>query len=1467
MGYDIWTFKRLRENNISGEQLYIWSASIDTVERYNNYLNNLGQDDIFYNCTPFKFGPTCKYSFVSLTEDFSKVVTNTFDYKPYESDEITNGTCYTFLTCDMGMSALCLDWSEICDGKLDCIGGIDELDCQALEFNVCDSSEFQCQNGQCIPFDLFQDDPINPDCADGTDEPWFDSSTCNIDPALCCESRALRNRRQLRFSCGDGTLTSSLPLLRSCRRARHNRLSLSANEALSNACWRSIISFLGLHREVSLQSSNLPCTKKNATCFDYIERHCVPQFLFPASPVLFGHVYLLYTSDRQYNEKYQNYPEFVCYNITLCTFIQATHEFNGFHCRLFIELVNMGGWKPMLEALAIIFRTCSLPNNDELCENTTLKYRCNTSSKCISTRRLSDGIEDCYGGSDERTTKTCLLNDKTRIKCQSQDRCVTHFWQYEEKNDQIREQCVPTIALEFEDILYFQAMRDGFVDFNQAELQIWFRNKSNANPPDTDESYCEAWPCDNIYTRCDGFWNCPNGTDELKCSSLNICAEQNSFECVSPQSFDISCLPAVLAGNDQMDCVGGTDERFFCRNFSEYQFRRNIRYRCMNSTSCIDVDRICNNYPDCEFAEDENENLCENITEHSHLCDPFLPYDRDRIGKLLCELNEHYRSVRDIHFLLDEKQYNSVKVLLPEQKSEKQEQKSIYKLRSFNRVWECNRGILLLYNDSEALCLCPPHYYGNRCEFQAQRIDLSFRVQTIDFRTNFKFVVMLVDNTDDIHSYEQREFLAERDCNLRFDITLPYTDRPINRTKQYSIRLDAFNMLEYRASWLFQVKLLFLPVYRISTILQIPYETRFNNEMNCSKCIHGKCVKYMNQAFAFCRCTTGWIGVTCEKPASECNCASNSTCLGFSKTRSVCICPLGKFGTRCMLTRSSCHPNPCLHGATCISSDARIAEINFTCICKEGYTGMLCQGEQTLIHITFKVPIPAAFFAHLITVVADAEPVRLTTMKKIAYDQESVTIYTSEKFHIVFIEFTHVYYLAIVQSQHKPSSKMYPVIKYSDRCPSIDELLNSTVLSYVSIRRLQHYHVLCRKRTDLSCFHDKEHMCLCTKERHANCFRFNHSMIYTCQVLDYCKNNAQCFQNHETCPSTMACVCADCFYGSRCQFSTIGAHLSLDVILGYQIRPHTIFVQQSLAVKVSAAIVIILVIMGLVNSILVILTVGTAACQVVGTGLYLLISSITTLVIFLVLALKFSYLVFSQSKMIISGSLLTVSCATADTLLTVPLIFYDWLNACVSFERVMAVYQDVSFSKAASRKTAKLITFVLLSLTIITYMHDPLNRQLIHDGEEQRTWCIVTYSSTVQLYNMAINLLHFLTPFCINIVSAVVIIFKLARRRSVVQKKNTFRQHLNKQLYEHKHILVAPIVFIILAVPRLLFTFISGCLKSARNPWISLTGYFISFVPPLLTFAVYVLPSKLYKEEFAKSYRRKQLVLRRLFSF
>jgi len=135
------TFEDLSKQGITTEQLYRWSAPIDTIENYQLYLNKQLRSDnmsmIFYNCTFPYFGPKCEY----MLNNHSNVRHSSLDefvhsYYYYNRYMPSTLTCYNHLQCNRGPSPACLDWTEICDGKIDCLDGEqDEENCWLLEVN------------------------------------------------------------------------------------------------------------------------------------------------------------------------------------------------------------------------------------------------------------------------------------------------------------------------------------------------------------------------------------------------------------------------------------------------------------------------------------------------------------------------------------------------------------------------------------------------------------------------------------------------------------------------------------------------------------------------------------------------------------------------------------------------------------------------------------------------------------------------------------------------------------------------------------------------------------------------------------------------------------------------------------------------------------------------------------------------------------------------------------------------------------------------------------------------------------------------------------------------------------------------------------------------------------------------------------------------------------------------------------
>jgi hypothetical protein len=112
------------------------------------------------------------------------------------------------------------------------------------------------------------------------------------------------------------------------------------------------------------------------------------------------------------------------------------------------------------------------------------------------------------------------------------------------------------------------------------------------------------------------------------------------------------------------------------------------------------------------------------------------------------------------------------------------------------------------------------------------------------------------------------------------------------------------------------------------------------------------------------------------------------------------------------------------------------------CVCPEQYSGDRCERhQQTQINVQLhpSFSIPPKLFIHLISVRNDLEPLRTSLMKKIRFDQNSVSFYTSIPFNIAFAEMFDHYYLIMIQEENIVSATISTSIIPSHRCVSIHE--------------------------------------------------------------------------------------------------------------------------------------------------------------------------------------------------------------------------------------------------------------------------------------------------------------------------------------------------------------------------------------------------------------------------------------------
>ena len=154
-----------------------------------------------------------------------------------------------------------------------------------------------------------------------------------------------------------------------------------------------------------------------------------------------------------------------------------------------------------------------------------------------------------------------------------------------------------------------------------------------------------------------------------------------------------------------------------------------------------------------------------------------------------------------------------------------------------------------------------------------------------------------------------------------------------------------------------------------------------------------------------------------------------------------------------------------------------------------------------------------------------------------------------------------------------------------------------------------------------------------------------------------------------------------------------------------------------------------------------------------GCGLYLIASSITSLITMIIFSAKFGILLAAQMTYVTNRSVLHFQCRSLDFLLRVGLNMDQWLNACVALERAIIIIKGIAFDKDKSKKFAKITIPILFLLTIGTNIHEIIYRRLIDSdsNDEKRIWCVVTFSSHIQIFHLFVNIFHFRTPFLIII--------------------------------------------------------------------------------------------------------------------
>ncbi|CAF1302584.1 unnamed protein product, partial [Adineta steineri] len=474
-----WLFTDLLANNISPGDVLSWSSSIEVADNYAHAFYNrstvFSADTFLCKCTNnMSFGKHCEYSlFNAFTIEAAIQLQFILKFNKIANHRWAAIVCYETLSCDFGL--LCLDWRNICDGEQQCMDGVDEQNCDKLEFNECEENEYRC--------DL--------DCMDHSDEPYHNTLVCFTSPAdFECDERM--GPRTV-WSCGDGV--QIVPWMRlpyqqiimtgsDCSNFRN--LNYICETSRYVAAWTlpngmcefsrnyddprfdgTTANMSSMEMCVYLLKCGLtdgferdcPCGR-NTSCYNLMISYCPnPQWIqYPNMGLIRPYVLTYYIAQESYSDKTPAY--FVFSGTIQCRGYRAVASTNmnitilSNHVPQYI----LSPYKDFYFCLnALIEKNTSVSikyfpvtcwNDSRTFLNHSYNYIdiCPNFQQCISAYRINDGDIDCPHGEDEKVeiaTSPCAKIQRHRFQCSplqktcfpvrvlgTGERCTNKFDQY-----------------------------------------------------------------------------------------------------------------------------------------------------------------------------------------------------------------------------------------------------------------------------------------------------------------------------------------------------------------------------------------------------------------------------------------------------------------------------------------------------------------------------------------------------------------------------------------------------------------------------------------------------------------------------------------------------------------------------------------------------------------------------------------------------------------------------------------------------------------------------------------------------------------------------------------------------------------------------------------------------------------------------------------------------------------------------
>lgn len=343
------------------------------------------------------------------------------------------------------------------------------------------------------------------------------------------------------------------------------------------------------------------------------------------------------------------------------------------------------------------------------------------------------------------------------------------------------------------------------------------------------------------------------------------------------------CIGREQIGDRRIDCAGGIDERHTLEHCQQPKSMLGHHFRCLSTNTCIPFWLHCQPAHRCPEQRDDRAWCRPRLNDIEGHSSDFLDCSRQVCLALLHTCDQVCECLVSERRYLPDLQLTHVQKFIPyrlaKQLESKRKRPSLhlpaYPLPSA-RLAEtaqpvsaslksslvrldldphakfysmCNRGLAIISINDSIVCLCPPQYYGDFCQYHADRLSVVFHLDlsssesetmtTINATLAFQLLVLFMFNNETLMSETVHlRSIDEASVKTKKTVHFPYPRSPIFRRRPtnrsdidhspppYALRIELYRWNDndepmFVSVWQYPIIFDFLPVSRLAKVLRL----------------------------------------------------------------------------------------------------------------------------------------------------------------------------------------------------------------------------------------------------------------------------------------------------------------------------------------------------------------------------------------------------------------------------------------------------------------------------------------------------------------------------------------------------------------------------------------------------------------------------------------------------------------------